>query len=87
MSECFVYLQPWWSIRLGLVPFWTVLNDQRSAYALDSYLEKAKPYDEIYINLFSNEIEALGHAPINQWRSILNRAKSRGEFIGVNIER
>lgn len=86
ISESFVYLQPWWSIRLGLVPFWAVFNDQRSAQALDSYLESAQPYDEIYINLFSNGIEALGYAPIKQWRSILSRARSRGEFIGVNEE-
>lgn len=84
LSESFVYLQPWWALRLGLVPYWAVFNDQRSANELDRYLDNTKPYDEIYINLFSNGIEALGHAPIEQWRSILNRANHQGQFVGVN---
>lgn len=84
LSESFVYLQPWWALRLGLVPFWTVFNDQRSANSLDDYLDTAKPYDEIYMNLFSNGIEAMGYAPIERWRSILDRARKQGQFVGVN---
>ncbi|MEP0886058.1 hypothetical protein NDI49_31480 [Trichocoleus sp. ST-U3] len=82
--ESFTYLQPWWTLRLGLVPFWTVFNDQMSAQKLDNYLDTVKPYDEIYANLFSNGIESLGIASIDRWRSIINRARKHGQFIGVN---
>ncbi|WP_416672521.1 hypothetical protein [Egbenema bharatensis] len=82
--ESFVYLQPWWALRLGFVPFWTVFNDQTSATKLDRYLSGVKPYQEIYANLFSNGLKSLGLAPIEQWRSILDRAEQRGEFLGVN---
>ncbi|PSB13249.1 hypothetical protein C7B76_20460 [filamentous cyanobacterium CCP2] len=83
-SESFVYLQPWWALRLGFVPFWTVFNDQTSANKLNEYLDKAKPFSEIYANLFSNGIQSLGVAPIEEWRSILERANRKGAFIGVN---
>lgn len=78
------YLQPWWALRLGLVPFWTVFNDRMSAEHLNNYLDTAKPYDEIYMILFSNGLRSLGQASIDEWRSILNRARERGQFIGVN---
>lgn len=86
LVESFVYLQPWWVRRLGLVPFWAVFNDQRSANELERYLDTAKPYDEIYMNLFSNGIRGLGQASIKRWRSLLNRAQQRGQFIGVDEE-
>ncbi|MEW6493735.1 MAG: hypothetical protein AB1589_14680 [Cyanobacteriota bacterium] len=82
--ESFTYLQPWWTLRLGLVPFWTIFNDQMSANRLEIYLDSTKPYDEIYMNLFSNGLESLGFASIERWRSILNQARKHGEFIGVN---
>ncbi len=82
--ESFVYLQPWWTLRLGLVPYWMVFNDQTSADQLGNYLDGTKPYDEIYLTLFSNGIRSLGLASIEQWRSLLNRAQQRGQFLGVN---
>lgn len=84
LVESFAYLQPWWVRHLGLVPFWAVFNDQRSANELDRYLDRIKPYDEIYMNLFSNGIQALGQASIERWRSILDRAQQQGQFVGVD---
>ncbi|MEP0914413.1 hypothetical protein NDI45_26270 [Leptolyngbya sp. GB1-A1] len=84
LVESFAYLQPWWTRHLGLVPYWTVFNDQRSANELDRYLDSTEPYDEIYMNLFSNGIRGLGQAPIERWRSILDRAKQQGQFVGVD---
>jgi hypothetical protein len=84
LVESFVYLHPWWTLRLGLVPYWTVFNDQTSAALLNNYLDTTKPYNEIYANLFSNGLHSLGIASIDQWRVILNRARQHGQFIGVN---
>lgn len=85
--QSFVHLQPWWTLRLGVVPFWTVFNDQMSADRLNNYLDTTKPYDEIYMTLFSNGLHALGIASIDEWRSILNRARQHGEFIGVDEQK
>jgi hypothetical protein len=83
-AQSFVYLQPWWTLRFGFVPFWTVFNDQTSANKLREYLDTSSPYASIYANLFSNGIHALGVAPIEQWRSILEQARDHGQFIGVD---
>ncbi len=61
-----------------------MFNDQTSADRLGNYLDGTKPYDEIYLTLFSNGIRSLGLAEIEQWRSLLNRAQKRGQFLGVN---
>ncbi|NDJ19929.1 hypothetical protein [Myxacorys almedinensis] len=82
--ESFVYLQPWWILRLGLVPFWTVFNDKTSADQLSNYLDSTKRYDEIYLTLFSNGMRSLGIASIEAWRTILTRAQKQGQFLGVN---
>ncbi|MGG6265544.1 hypothetical protein ACQ4M3_06010 [Leptolyngbya sp. AN03gr2] len=86
LVESFVYLQPWWTLQLGLVPFWTVFNDQTSADRLRNYLDSTQPYDEIYLTLFSNAMQSLGIASIEEWRGILDRARTQGQFLGVNEE-
>lgn len=87
LVESFVYLQPWWVLRLGMVPFWAVFNDQTSLNQLRQYLNTTRPYTEIYANLFSNGIRSIGLAAIEQWRSILERATQRGAFVGVNEQK
>ena len=74
-------------LRLGVVPFWTVFNDQMSADRLNNYLDTTNPYDEIYMTLFSKGLHSLGIASSDQWRSILNRARQHGEFIGVDKQK
>lgn len=86
LVESFVYLQPWWAVQLGLIPFWIVFNDQTSADRLGNYLNSATPYDEIYLTLFSNGIRSLGIASIEEWRNVLTKARSKGQFLGVNEE-
>ena len=87
LVESFVYLQPWLALRIGLVPFWTVFNDFTSLDRLNNYLDSAKPYEEININLFSNGINSLGIASIEQWQSVLDRASMCGRFLGVDKQR
>jgi hypothetical protein len=87
LVESFTFLQPWWTLRLGLVPYWTVFNDRTSLNRLDNYLDTAEPYDEIYANLFSNGLYSLGMASIEQWRTMFHRARQHGRFIGVNEQK
>jgi hypothetical protein len=37
--------------------------------------------------LFSHGVESVGLAPIERWRSILQRARKHGSFVGVDEER
>lgn len=85
LVESFSHVQPWWTLRLGLVPYWTAFNDITSLEWLKQYLEKTQPYDEIYLTLFSNGLNSLGIASIEQWRSeILSLARKKGCFLGVD---
>jgi hypothetical protein len=55
-----------------------------SAAALEDYLVARDPFDEIYAMLFSHGVESIGLTPIEHWRRILQRARSRSSFIGVD---
>ena len=71
-------------MRTGSVPFWMVSGAEPSAYALQWYLDGADPYDAIYLMLFSHGVESIGLVPLRSWRSILQRARRRGELLGVD---
>lgn len=84
LVESFVLHEPYWTLRTGSVPFWTTFNLQPSLDWLQQYLNNTESYDEIYIMLFSHGADSIGLASIEQWRSVLKRAKQRGEFVGVD---
>jgi len=83
LVESFILLEPRWTLRTGSVPFWMKFNMEPSLNWIEKYLESADPYDEIYLILFSNGVEAVGLPPIDRWRTIFNYARKRGEFIGM----
>jgi hypothetical protein len=80
----FILMEPYWTLRTGSVPFWTVFNVEASAERLERYLEASEAYAEIYLMLFSHGVESPGLASIDRWRSVLNRATRRGAFVGVD---
>ncbi|WP_156119573.1 hypothetical protein [Leptolyngbya sp. KIOST-1] len=88
LAESFVYLHPWLCMRLGLVPYWTVFNDQTSLDLLRRDLNATRPYNDIFLTLFANGLNSLGIASLEQWRTeILSQARRQGQFLGVNERR
>jgi hypothetical protein len=87
LVESFILIEPWWALRTGSVPFWMVFNMEPSAQALERYLECTKPYDRIHLMLFSHGVDSIGLAPIERWRSVLQRACKHGGFVGVDERR
>jgi hypothetical protein len=69
---------------LRLDPFLVTFNTEPSAAWLERYLDDAGPYDEIAMMLFAHGADSIGLAPIERWRGILNRARHRGMFLGVD---
>ncbi|MBD0268372.1 MAG: hypothetical protein ICV77_08770, partial [Cyanobacteria bacterium Co-bin8] len=51
---------------------------------LNRYLDSSPPYNDIYLTLFSNGLEALGGASIEEWRTVLKQANCQGRFLGVD---
>jgi hypothetical protein len=84
LVESFVLLEPFWTIRTGSVPYWMVFNKEPSAVDLQAYLDARDPFDEIYLMLFSHGVESIGLASIQRWKSLLGRARKKGEFLGVD---
>lgn len=87
LAESFAFLDPYWTLRTGAVPFWLVFSGRFSAKRLSRYLAGTRPYDYIYMMLLSNGINPIEGVSIDDWRAILRHATIRGEFIGVDEER
>jgi hypothetical protein len=87
LVESYVQWDPLWMLTLGAVPLWMRFNMGPDYTALDSYLASAEPYDEIYLNLFSQGLWSPGVVGIEQWRALLQRAaRGHAAIIGVDTD-
>ncbi len=84
LVDSFVLLDPYRTIRLRAVPFWLLFCVERSAAALEEFLDCAPPFDEIGLMLFSHGTEGVGVVGIDRWRRLLARARRRAYFVGVD---
>ncbi len=87
LAESFAFLDPYWTLRTGSVPFWLLFSGRYSADKLTNYLSSSKPYDHIYMMLLSNGINPIEGVSIEDWRRVLRQAAVRGEFIGVDEDK
>lgn len=87
LVSSFIVHDPHWALRTGSVPWWMTFNKEPSAELLESYLDDTEAYDEILMMLFAHGVESIGLVPIERWRAILDRAESRGEFVGTDERR
>ncbi|MGC9540590.1 hypothetical protein [Streptomyces sp. UG1] len=85
LVETYNQWEPYWTLRLGAVPFWLQFTALSSLDLLEHYLEGAEPYERIGVNLFSNGLRSVGQAPVRQWGQVAARyaTKSAGT-IGVD---
>lgn len=84
LVDSFILMDPWWTLRLGAVPFWTKFGTEVSFERLERHLDEAEPYDEIHLMLFAHGVNSIGVPPIERWRALLDRARVRGRFVGVD---
>jgi hypothetical protein len=82
LVSSFILLDPNWTIRAGLVPFWMTFNTESSARALEEYLAARPAFDTIDMTLFSHGVESIGLVPLERWAAIRARARE-GELLGV----
>lgn len=85
--DSFMLLDPWWTLRTGAVPYWSVFPVEPSLDLLNAYLDRAGPYDHLHLGLFCHGVTSAGMAGIDQWRKVLGRAGESGSFAGVAPER
>ena len=84
LVESFMLLDPYWTLRTGSVPFWTVFNKEPSLRALHDYLDRVPGYEEIRMILFSHGVESVGLARASEWAEVLERATKVGSFLGTD---
>lgn len=80
----FVLNEPHWTIRTGSAPFWMVFNMEPSLRALETYLDEAEPFDEIYLMLFQHGVRSVGLPSGEEWEQVLTRARRRGRVLGLD---
>jgi hypothetical protein len=83
LAESFIVMEPYWTMRTGSIPFWSVFNMEPSAAALEAYLDARPGFDEIGVMLFSHGVESAGLAPVGRWRDLAARAR-QGVLVGVD---
>jgi hypothetical protein len=64
VSDSFIVMEPWWTLRTGSVPWWALFGIEGSAERLDRYLSSGDPYEQVGIMLFNHGMEGAGFAPI-----------------------
>jgi hypothetical protein len=84
LVESFIVHDPWQVLRIGAVPYWTFFPVRSAAAALEDYLRRAEPYDEIDIMLFSHGVRSEGLADVGTWRRLAGLARRRGDLLGVD---
>jgi hypothetical protein len=85
LVESYVQWDPLWVLRTGAVPFWCRFNMQPDYQELKRYLDFAEPYDEIFINLFSQGLWSPGVVSVSQWRQLaISHARVDADAIGVD---
>jgi hypothetical protein len=85
IGESFILMEPYWVLRTGSVPWWGLFSVEESARRLEAYLGQEE-YDEVMLMLFPHGIEGVGFAPVERWRKVLNLARRRGGFIGLDAD-
>lgn len=84
IAENFALVAPWHVLRSGAVPFWLPFNTEPGDTALEQYLQTRGPFDDIYLMLLSNGVNAIGLVSIERWKELLRRARKEGRFLGVD---
>ena len=85
LVESYVQWDPIWVLRTGAVPFWCRFNMQPDYQELERYLFSAEPYEEIFINLFSQGLWSPGVVSVSQWRQFaISHATVDADVIGVD---
>jgi len=85
--DSFMLLDPWWTLRTGSVPYWTVFPVRPSLDQPHRYLGGVEPYAFLHLGLFCHGVESVGIATADQWRRLLARAGVAGWFAGVSPRR
>jgi hypothetical protein len=84
LVESFLLVEPFWTMRVGAVPFWTVFPTEPYDALVEKYIRSNGGIDDIGIMLFSHGVDSIGLVPIERWKELLKLARKNGVFVGVD---
>ena len=87
LVQSFSMQEPYWTLRSGSVPYWTVFSVDGAIAQLENYLKNAPVYDEIYLTMLSHGNQTLDQATVDAMNALFSYATQRGGFIGTNPEK
>lgn len=67
----FILGDPWRTLQIGAVPYWTFFPVRSALTALGDYLEVAEPYREVQLLVFQHGADSPGRARIADWRRLI----------------
>jgi hypothetical protein len=67
----FVLGDPWRTLQIGAVPYWTFFPVEPAAEALDTYLGECEPYREVHLLMFQHGADSPGRAGVAVWRRVI----------------
>jgi hypothetical protein len=83
----FVLGDPWQTINLAAVPFWTVFSVQPALAALEQHLTESSGYRDAYVMLFEHGVASPGIATPHEWASTLRRHNITPHFLGLRRDK
>ncbi len=87
LIPCFVLADPWQTVNIAAVPFWTFFSVQPALDSLAEYLATAEPYREAHLMLFEHGADSEGIARPDAWASVLRRHGTKVDFLGLDRRR
>ena len=75
-GETFILVEPWWTLRMGVVPYWVVFGIEDSRCNMEAELRRCRargqPLHSASTTLFSHGIRSVGWASSERWQSLLS---------------
>lgn len=85
LVETYAQWDPLWMLRTASVPYWLNFHTEPEKAALENYLNQARPFDHIHINLLSHGVRSPGVVPAADWTDLAqHHASKSGGLIGVD---
>jgi hypothetical protein len=83
----FVLGDPWLTINVAAVPFWTFFAVQPALRALEEYLAAADPYRHVDVLLFQHGVRSAGIASPPEWVAAVRRHGAQPRLVGLDPRR
>lgn len=87
LVQSFSMQEPYWTLRTGSVPYWTVFSVDVAIRQLEDYLRNAESYDEIYLTMLSHGNHTPDEATVASMNALFSYATQRGGFVGTDPEK